>query len=287
MNGMPIATCRVRSLGRYLLALAVLGGLGTFGRAEAPDAKPVTVPFELLKTKHMTVMIKVNGKGPYRVIFDTGAPVTVLNNKIAKESGLLKNVKRPVFSLFGAAGQVKAETLAVGDLEAKDQPVIVMDHPTVEAISQVLGPIDGIVGYPFFARYRMTLDYQAKTMSFVPTDYDPPDVMQLMMTMLLGARDKPAKQVIAPAGQWGMVVAKAAGDEEAGVTVKEVLAGGAAAAAGLKAGDRLLTLDGRWTDSVTECYSAAAHAKPGAAVRVTVKRGDKEIELSVKPAAGL
>ena len=45
---------------------------------------------------------------------------------------------------------------------------MVMDHPTVEAISKTVGPIDGIVGFPFFARYRMTLDYQAKKLTFVP-----------------------------------------------------------------------------------------------------------------------
>jgi membrane-associated protease RseP (regulator of RpoE activity) len=276
-----------RRLAASLLAVSLLLVAGR-ARADEPKAQPVTVPFELLKTKHMTVMVKVNGKGPYRVIFDTGAPVTVLNNKVAKESGLLKNVKKPAFSLFGAAGQVKAESLAVGDLVAKDQPVVVMDHPTVEAISKALGPIDGIVGFPFFARYRMTLDYQAKTMTFVPTDFDPPDVMQAMMAMLLGGgRDKPAKQVIAPAAQWGMVVEKAASDEEAGVTIKEVLPGSAAAAAGLKAGDRLLTLNGCWTDSVNECYTAAAHAKAGVAVKVTIRRGEQEMELTVRPTLGL
>lgn len=253
---------------------------------EKAEPKAVTVPFELLKTKHMTVEIKVNGKGPYRVIFDTGAPVTVLNNKIAKEAGLLKDVKKPVFSLFGAAGQVKAESLSVGGLETKDVPVVVMDHPTVAAISKVLGPIDGIVGFPFFARYRMTLDYEAKTMTFTPNGFEPPDVMQALMTMLT-VRDKPAKRVIAPAAQWGIVVEKAAGDDNAGVTIKEVLPGSASATAGLKAGDRLLSLDGRWTDTVNECYGAAATVKAGTAVKVVIKRGDKEMELTVKPAAGL
>ncbi|HXG11690.1 MAG TPA: aspartyl protease family protein [Gemmataceae bacterium] len=261
-------------------------GLASPLQADAPKA--VTVPFELLKTKHMTVMIKVNGKGPYRVIFDTGAPVTVLNNKVAKESGLLKDIQKPLFSLFGAVGQVNAETLEIGDLKADDVPVMIMDHPTVEAISMALGPIEGIVGFPFFARYRMTLDYQARTMTFVPNGYNPPDAIQALMTMLLaGGRDKPAKQVIAPAAQWGMVVDKAPGEEEAGVTIKEVFPGSAADAAGLRAGDRLLTLDGRWTDSINECYSAAAHVKPGAAVKVTVQRGGAAMELTVKPASGL
>ena len=34
----------------------------------------------------MVVNVKINGKGPYRLIFDTGAPFTLINNKIAKEA---------------------------------------------------------------------------------------------------------------------------------------------------------------------------------------------------------
>ena len=80
---------------RYPLAPALLFVLAVPAvRADAPKAeapaKPVVVPFELLPSGHMTVMVKVNGKGPYRLIFDTGAPITLLNNKVAKEAGLLK-----------------------------------------------------------------------------------------------------------------------------------------------------------------------------------------------------
>ncbi len=57
-------------------------------RADDPkDAKPLKAPFETLKTQHMAVQVKINGKGPYRLIFDTGAPVTLLNNKTARETG--------------------------------------------------------------------------------------------------------------------------------------------------------------------------------------------------------
>jgi len=150
----------------------------------------------------------------------------------------------------------------------------------------VLGPVEGLVGFPFFARYKMTIDYQAKTITFVPNGFKPPDVMQKMMASLMD-RDRPPPQVLAPAAQWGFKVHKGRGDQEAGVTIQEVLPGSAAAAGGLQAGDRLLSLDGRWTDSVAECYGAAGHVKPGTAAKVVVKRKDKEVELTVKPVAGL
>lgn len=269
--------------------LGVVLGLSLFGtgaaRAESP--MPATVPFELLKSNHMAVMIKVNGKGPYRVIFDTGAPVMLLNNKVAKESGVLKGVKPPLFSPFGSMGQVKIGAVELGRLKAENVPAVVMDHPTVELISKYLGPIEGIVGFPFFARYKMTIDYQAKQLTFVANGYEPPDALQSLTAAVMALTDdKPKTKVLAPAAQWGLIVEKAT-DDEAGVTIREVLAGSAADKAGLKAGDRLLTLDGRWTDTVADTYFAAGHVKPGAEAKVMIKRGLKELALTVKPRSGL
>jgi len=271
------------------LALALIQPVWSI-RAEDPPlikpaAQPAKVPFELLKTGHMTVMVKVNGKGPYKLIFDTGAPITLVNNKVAREAGLLKGMPKPAFTIFGAMGEAKIKELEVGGLKADNVTTIVMDHPTVEAISNAFGPIDGIVGFPFFARFRMTLDYQAKIMTFVPNGYEPPDVMKALMMAILGTSG--GSKVLAPAAQWGMVAAKDASDEEAGVTLKEVLPGSAAATAGLKAGDRLLVLDDRWTDTLPDLFAAAAAVKPGITVTVRIKRDGKDRELKVKPTPGL
>ncbi len=269
-----------RTLSAVLVLIAALPA-----RADVAP-KPVAVPFELLRTRHMAVQIKINGKGPYRVIFDTGAPVILINNKIARESGVLpKDFKAPALQLFGTSGEFTIKKLQLGDLTAKDVPTVVMDHPTLEMAARVLGPLDGIVGFPFFARYRMTIDYQARELTFTPNGFQPPDVMKSMMAMLLDGGE--ARSVVDPAAQWGLVVHKDKGDTQAGVTIRKVLPGSAAAEAGLQAGDRLLTLDGRWTDSVADCYAAARHVKPGTAAKVTLKRQGEEVERTVTPRNGL
>src|SRR5262249_6837927 len=159
---LPIADCRLR-VGMFFPCTLLLWTFAAPAWADevkkADEVKPVVVPFELLKSGHMATMIKINGKGPYRVIFDTGAPVSLLNNTEAKESDKLKDRPKPAFTCFGSMGQVKIKSLEVGDLKAEDTAAIVMDRPTVEAISKALGPIEGIIGFPFFARYKMTLDY--------------------------------------------------------------------------------------------------------------------------------
>jgi S1-C subfamily serine protease len=147
--------------------------------------------------------------------------------------------------------------------------------------------VDGIVGFPFFARYRVVLDYQKQEMTFVPVDYRPADIMADMMSMMMAPKDKRPKKALAAAALWGLGVTKADDDRAAGVTVAQVLPGSAADTAGLKAGDRLLVLDGTWTDSLDDCYRATAGVKPGETVTATVRRGDRELTISLTPRAGL
>src|SRR5262249_49976631 len=122
----------VTALAALLLAPAAI-------RAEdaKADTKPVTVPFELTTSRHRVVTVKLNGKGPYRLIFDTGAPIMLINNRIAKDSGVVDaKTKQPPLALFGALGTFTINTMELGDLKADGVGTVVMDHPTVEAISQ-------------------------------------------------------------------------------------------------------------------------------------------------------
>jgi hypothetical protein len=258
----------------------------TAAAADAP--KTYTVPFELLKSRHIAVRIKINGKGPYRVIFDTGAPLSLINTKVARASGMVaKDAKPPLFALFGSMGPARMKTLEVGDLKIANTSAVVMDHPTVEIISKALGPIEGIIGFPVFSRYRMTLDYQTKQMTFTPNGYHGSDALMAMMTNIIAAAEDRPLKTLRPAAQWGLVLHKHKKDDDAGVTVREVLPGSAAAAAGVRSGDRLLTLDGRWTDSLADAYRAAGYVKPGQTAVVRVRRSGKEIDLTVKPRPGL
>jgi membrane-associated protease RseP (regulator of RpoE activity) len=217
----------------------------------------------------------------------------LISNRIAKDSGVLdKKASSGTFSPFGPMAQGKIKNLEIGALKAEQVSVMVLDHPTVKTFSEFFkkdyGEIDGIVGFPFFARYRMTVDYQAKELTFAPNGYQPADVMESMMKMLLGPRDNEGKpKIVAAAGQWGIIVEKDMKDEDAGVTIKTVMDGSAAAKAGLKTGDRLLTIDGRWTDSVGDAYQAAGYIKPGKTAPVIIKRDGKEMKLTVTPTSGL
>lgn len=279
-----------------LASLAILSiGFNAYCADDKPTKKPQTqtVKFELVPSGHFIVPVKLNGHGPYNLIFDTGAPSTLITPKVAKEAELLDKAKdKPLIPLFGMMGQVKIKEFTVGDVTAKDVGAMILDHPTVKVFSKEYekkyGSIEGIVGFPFFAQFKLTVDYSKKEMTFTPNGYKASDVMQDLMATVMGSMGgKPKLKVAAPAGLWGVELAKDKDDEAEGVDVKEVLAGGAAQKGGLKTGDRILTIDGRWTDSLGDAFLAASFAKPGKPVKVVVKRDGKEVKLTVSPKTGL
>src|SRR5262245_41914190 len=86
---------------RWLLAVLLLGGASLAWAGESTkqgprppaaagtkDAQPVLVPYRLIDTHHVMVRIKINGKGPFNFIVDTGCPVLIVSTPVAKKVGL-------------------------------------------------------------------------------------------------------------------------------------------------------------------------------------------------------
>jgi len=277
---------------RLLVVTTLLSGLVPAIADEKPTKvdQPIVVPFETLPSRHFVISVKLNDKGPYRMILDTGAPLTLVNSKTAKESGLTKKSAGGLAGLLGGVNQVTVSRMQVGDLVCEKTPAVVMDHPTVQAISDAFkkesGPIDGLIGFPFFGRYAMTVDYQKKELTFKENGYHPGDYMQEMMSNLMNADKLNKPRTVAAAGLWGFRVDKGKGDEEPGVIVGEVFNDGPMEKAGLKKGDRLLTIDGRWTDTPGDTAIATSFVKPGKSVPVVISRSGKEMTLTVSPVSG-
>ena len=284
----------IRTLALLTFALAILPAAKAEDKPlPKPDDKTIVVPIELLPSRHFVVQVMLNGKGPYRLILDTGAPLTIINTRIAKDAGLTKKSGGGggiLGMLTSGLNQIQVAKMQVGDVLAEKSGAVVMDHPTVAAISDAFkddsGPIDGIVGFPFFARFAMTVDYQKKELTFKPNGYKPGDYMQDLQNSLMKIEERNKPRSVAAAGLWGFTIEKEKSDDADGVTVKTVFADSAAAKGGLKAGDRLLTIDGRWTDSVGDAALATSLVKAGRTVAVVVKREGKEVKLTVTPTTG-
>ena len=281
-------------LGYVAVPTALIWAFFAIGAAKTnQDRKPTAkgevavVPFEMLASNHMMVEAKLNGKGPYRFIFDLGAPVTLLSNKAAEASGAIaKDAPKSFFMANRGEGKVKR--IEMGALVADDLPVIVLDHPALKALSGFLSkPLDGIVGYTFWAHYKLTIDYKAKEMTFSPVDFEVKDLMKDLPNRMAGP--KVAKSIVlAPKGLWGLSLSEPEGGLEAtGVPIKGVLEGSPAAQAGLRPGDVLTALDGRWTTSIHDVYAAAAGVESGKSALAVVLREGKEVTVSVTPKEGI
>src|SRR5262249_43280696 len=207
----------------------------------ASGAKSV-VPFEMLVTNHMLVEARVNDKGPFHLIFDLGAPITLLNNRSSEAAGVVKP-GAPRSFLFGMRGEAVVDRLKVGRLTAEKLPVIILDHPVLKALEDVTGrPIDGIMGFTFFARFKTPIDYHAHDMTFEPITFEVRDLLKELPDRLM--RPKVAERhVLAPYGLWGLQVGEPTlGLNSQGAPILKVLEGSPASTAGLKPGDLLCTI---------------------------------------------
>lgn len=260
------------------LAFAILLALLAPSRQDGQPANTtVAVDLETLKTKHVAVPVMVNGKGPYRLVFDTGAPVTLVSNRIAREAGLPTRG-----GLMGLGGEVETESFQVGDARVEKLKVMVFDHPTVGQIAQIAGKeLDGIVGFSFFARFETTIDYQAGKLGLAPIDYRPPPLMERLQGMMGGGVRTGGRSILPRPVLLGLELE---GDSAA---VKAVARGGAAEAAGLRPGDRIVELDGRWIESGRDVRDVLRLLRPGETVPLKVRRQDAEIALRLKARSGV
>jgi hypothetical protein len=127
-------------------------------------ATSISVPFRLLNN-HIYVEARVNGKGPYTFIVDTGGH-TLLSAKVIAGAGLASRGSSPE----GGAGEkqsslgfVPFRTISIGGLEMHDEVGFSAEiyPPAIEGIA-----VDGMVGFELFRRLVVRIDYGRKVITF-------------------------------------------------------------------------------------------------------------------------
>ncbi len=248
-------------------------------------ARPTIIPIEIIKSGHIAIHAMINGRGPYRFIFDTGAPTLLISERVGKEAHILpSDFRRPFFSPLGNLGEFSVKSILLGRAAQKSLSADIWNHPTVEELGKMFGRFEGLIGFPFFAHYQITIDYKARTMTLVPCVFIPDDTKKKMVNRLTQGG---SAKVYLPSESLGIAVTKSATDEAAGVVVSSVLPGSPAEEAGMKTGDRLLTLDGRWTDSVEDAYFALTAVDATRDVPAVLLRDGKQVSVQVKVKPGI
>lgn len=123
------------------------------------------VGFRLAGTEDPLILIpaRVNERGPYEFILDTGAGMSLVSPGLASGLGIVADGTREG---AGAGGRVtvamgRVESLAVGAAVRGPMPIAVTAE--VDRIGAAVGQrIDGDLGYDFLKAFTLTLDYQRR-----------------------------------------------------------------------------------------------------------------------------
>ena len=252
--------------------------------------KPHPVPYRLTDTQHVLVRMKINGKGPYNFVVDTGCPVLIIATPIAEKMGLK-----------ATDGWATIDDLQIeGGLSQKKVKARIETPFQIEGMNKMGLPgveLHGLLGYTVIAKYKMEFDFTRDRMQWTPLAFDPapPKGMAMKggagagMDMMVGlvkmltfiAGLKPAPPPV-PRGFMGLEFEQ----KEKQVGIKAVLAGSPAAEAGLKSGDRLTSIDGKEINDLAELQRATRSLQIGAEVKIEVRRGEEKIEAKVKLGQG-
>lgn len=244
------------------------------------------VPYKLTDTQHVMVRVKLNGKGPFNFILDTGAPALIMSETIGKKIGVEPDKT--------GWGKYKLEveggvTLA----DAKGLSVDMFQLKGMNAMGVAGVELHGVIGYNILAKFRITYDFTQDKLVWAPVKFDPPEIIRInksdgqgglemignlmkFLAPLLGL--KPNFEVL-PRGFVGVELEQ----KKDGLYVKSVMKNGPADKAGIKAGDRI----GKQGDTLADFLKQTAKLGEGEKVLLTIVRDDKESKVTVELGKGL
>jgi hypothetical protein len=258
-------------------------------------AKTYQIPYRLTDTQHILVRAKINGKGPFNFIIDTGAPMLFISVPIAKKIGLeagkdhFATLDR--FEMEGGAVQEKIKCRVETPFQLEG----------MNALGLPGAELHGIIGYTVLAHYKMEFDFTKDKMRWTQLAFDPPQPKALMVgkkegmgmagldmlgplikVLAWASGIKPAPPAV-PRGFLGLEIAEA----EGAVTVKSVVADGPAAKAGLKPGDRIQFVQGKEIKAFVDVIRHTAAVTVGQTVRFAVQRGQDRKDITITAGEGL
>ena len=161
------------------LTLSALGG-DAFGAAQAPKIrKPAPTPTRPMAplppavlddtlaiggedinarkvNTRMTVEVKVNGRGPYRFLVDSGADTSVVGLRIARDLQL--PLGRPA-TLHGMTASAVVDRVLVNELQLGSSTIHELELPALKEVA--LGG-DGMIGIDALVEQRLMMDFEKR-----------------------------------------------------------------------------------------------------------------------------
>jgi predicted aspartyl protease len=121
------------------------------------------VKFRNDASQRMTVPVRLSGTGPYRFLVDTGADRTAISRELA---GRLKLVASEDAALHSVSGVSMVATATVPALQVTRKEIRNIHAPLLEGVNM---GADGILGTDSLRAQRVMFDFEAQTLSIVPS----------------------------------------------------------------------------------------------------------------------
>ena len=281
------------------MGLTISMGVPAFGESPAKDPQTglsFEVPYLLTQTNHFVVRAIINGKGPFHLVVDTGAPGLFLATEAAKKAGITADPKK----FFTTMDELKLE----GGPELKKIKIRVEDPFQLVGMNSLGLPgvkLDGLMGFSVLARYRITLDPTHKKMIWTRLNFNPKESpedvpmvkkedmpAELQAMNLLGPAMKFAAMFVGkqpetkrlPQGFCGFSVVSAKDDSKK-LVVSEVIPDSAASRAGLMPLDVILKIDGKPFDSISNFLKVLEKKSAGQSLELQVRRSDMDRTIKI------
>jgi len=118
--------------------------------------KEVNIPIDL-STQRPIITLNINGKGPYRFIFDTGAGRNFIDEELSKELKLEVISKDPIGSP-GTNRQVMSNRVLVFEISIANALTSKGVNMNTMPLRKML-PVDGVIGGIFLKNYLLSINY--------------------------------------------------------------------------------------------------------------------------------
>ena len=134
--------------------------------AIAGDKTATTIPFELVDNR-IFIKVRLNGRGPFDFIFDTGSSA-VIRPEVAQELSLKAEMSGEGFGVGEkpvVTGNTLIDRVEVGDVQLAAEPFSIMSFAETPV---VFGnhPVDGVIGAPLLERLVVSVDYENRVLRF-------------------------------------------------------------------------------------------------------------------------
>jgi hypothetical protein len=275
---------------------------------ESQIGRSFQIPYRLTDTNHFLVRVRINGKGPFNFLVDSGAPALFIATETARKVGF----KPEQAEFWTPVDRLDLEGGArLDDVKARiDDPFQLVG---MNALGLPGASIDGILGFTILARFRLEIDLTKDRMIWTRLDYQPRDPpipkhkpgedggapLGIQAINALGSLAKGLAFVMGkqpeeerhPRGFLGFEWFEQGELGQKQVEIQSVLRDSPAAHAGLQPGDQIVRINDQAIKGLRDARAALAKIRPTDVVHLFVHRGSRtssrELRLSVTAGEGL